>query len=452
MFGKAQNVTVPKMPTGTSNPQSQAGAPAQAGPVTKAMPIPSNSDHEPDASPPEQPPKQPNPKNPNRAKTVQVVEVAPIAKPARLRPRHWGLILSFLILVVLPVAGTGWYLWSRAIDQYASNIGFTVRQEGGASATDSLGGFAAELAGASPQSDTDILYQFIQSQEMVDKVDAVLDLRAHYGANWRRDPVFSLHPEATFEDLVQYWDRIVRISYDQSSHLIKLRVLAFEPDVAQSLAEEILLQSQSMINALNATARNDSIRYAELDLGTAEERLKAAREALILFRTLNQTVDPLTDLAGRLTVVNTLQQQLAEALISLDLLGGNTNATDPRIVQATRRITVIRNRIAQERTSVSSGNDSVTGKDYPTLLADYERLIVDREFAEGSYRAALAALDIARANAARQSSYLAAFVHPTLPRTPEFPQRWVLFGLTGFFLLFGWAIMALVYYSVRDSR
>ncbi|HFQ15495.1 MAG TPA: sugar transporter [Rhodobacteraceae bacterium] len=387
------------------------------------------------------------------APAMKVVEVAPLAKPAGMRPRHWGLVISFILLVLAPAGLTGWYLAERAVDQYASSLGFTVREEGSNSATDFLGGFAAQLSGAgTPQGDTDILYEFIQSPDIVARIDAALDLKAHYSAPFEQDPVFSLKPGATFEDLVDYWSRVVRIAYDETSGLIKVEVRAFDPVLAQQVSRRIFEESQALVNELNATAREDVLSYAELDLATAEKRLKAAREALIRFRTRTQTVDPVTDLQARMGVVSTLQQQLAEALISLDLLGENTTESDPRVQQANRRIEVIRRRIQQERESVTSGSVDAEGEDYPTILAEYEGLLVDREFAESTYRAALTSLDVARANASRQSSYLAAFVRPTLPETAEYPRRWVLFGLTVFFLFFAWSIIVLIYYSVRDSK
>ena len=115
---------------------------------------------------------------------------------------------------------------------------------------------------------------------------------------------------------------------------------------------------------------------------------------------------------------------------------------------------MIRARIADERQSFATETNSSSpgGEDYPSLLAEYEGLVVDREFAEESYRAALAALDIARAKASRQSRYLATYVTPTRAETAEFPQRWALAGITGLFLLLGWSIMALVYYSIRDRQ
>ena len=77
-------------------------------------------------------------------------------------------------------------------------------------------------------------------------------------------------------------------------------------------------------------------------------------------------------------------------------------------------------------------------------------LVVDRESAEERYRAALAALDVARAKASGQSRYLATYVQPTLAETSEYPQRGTIIGLAGLFLLLGWATLALIYYSVRD--
>ncbi|MEL7087113.1 MAG: sugar transporter, partial [Planctomycetota bacterium] len=66
---------------------------------------------------------------------------------ARMRRRHWGLILSFGLFVVVPVLVTAWYLWAVAEDQYGSVAGFTVRQEEGQGASELLGGLAALTGG-----------------------------------------------------------------------------------------------------------------------------------------------------------------------------------------------------------------------------------------------------------------------------------------------------------------
>jgi capsular polysaccharide transport system permease protein len=393
-------------------------------------------------------------KRPGRSgpkQTPKVVEVRPAAGEARLRRRHLGLILSLGLIVVLPLCLIGAYLWLVAEDQYASKTGFTVRQEEAGSASDLLGGLA-EFAGAGQRSDSDILYEYIRSQELVQLIRDDLDIVGHYSQHWPDDPAFALRPDATIEDLVDYWQRIVRISYDQSSGLIELRVIGYDPAFAQEVAQAIVAESQNMINALNDQARADLMQYAQQDLDRALERLRAARQALTEFRTRTRIVDPTADVQGQFGVLNNLQQQLAEALIEYDLLSGVADPNDPRLVQIERRIEVTRDRIAQERETLSSDVVSGVGVDFPTLMAEYESLVVDREFAEETYRAALSAFDIARDKASRQSRYLATYVRPTLAQSSEYPQRVTLFGLAALFLTMIWAIIALVYYSIRDRQ
>ena len=149
-------------------------------------------------------------------------------------------------------------------------------------------------------------------------------------------------------------------------------------------------------------------------------------------------------------LLSTLEQQLAEALISADLLRESTRATDPRITQGEWRIAVIEARIKDERRNLGRGGED--GEDYATLLAEFERLAVDREFAEQAYTAALATYDQALAEARRKSRYLAAYIRPTLAEASEYPQKPMLLGMAAFFLISAWSIAVLVFYSVRDRR
>ncbi len=402
-------------------------------------------------TPPNPTPQNPPAQKPSGQRLSSLRAVRPTVAPARMRRRHWGIVLSFVLCMLIPFVMVCFYLWAIAEDRYASVAGFTVRQEEGGGASELIGGLA-QLTGSNVASDGDILYEFILSQSLVRAVDASVGLSDHYSAYWTTDPVFALWPDPTIEDLEWYWSRVVRISYDKGSGLIDLRVLAFDPDKARQIAQEVVRRSQDIINELNEQAREDAMRYARADLDEAVERLKTAREALTAFRTRTQIVDPEADIQGRMGVMNNLQQQLAEALIEFDLLSETTNAEDPRLTQARRRIAVIRARILDERRAFATADDGTQplSEDYPSLIAEFEGLVVDREFAEESYRAALAALDLARAKAERQSRYLATYVEPTLAESSEYPQRFTTAALAGLFLLLGWSVMVLVYYSIRD--
>lgn len=357
--------------------------------------------------------------------------------------------MVFLMMVVAPTVLSGWYLYTIAADQYASRVGFSVRTEEAGSAIEILGGIT-ELSGSS-SSDTDILNEYIRSQEMVERIDARLDLRAIY-TRPDYDPVFAFDPSGTIEDLVEYWARMVRISYDGSSKLIEIRSNAFAPQDAQMIAQAVFEESSRMINELSAIARADATGYAIEELDRAVTRLKEARETLTQFRSTTQIVDPTADIQGQMGLLNTLQAQLAETLIELDLVRDTTRDGDPRVTQAERRIEVIRARIAEERAKFGSGPTTVDGEDYATLIGQFESLNVDREFAERAYIAALSTLDAAQAEAQRQSRYLAAYIKPTLPQRAQYPDRLLLLGLVSLFSFLAWGILALVFYSLRDRR
>jgi capsular polysaccharide transport system permease protein len=389
---------------------------------------------------------------PRPAPAAAVVQVQPIARPAHMKRHHWGLFFSFLLLVAGPLAALVFYLWTYAEDQYVSTTGFIVRSQESGGATEILGGLA-QFTGGSTASDSDILYEFIQSQEMVATIDARVDLRAHYSQHWPRDWAFSIWPDASLEALGWYWQRIVGISYDSATGLTEVQAVGFTPEMAQRITSEIVRESQDRINALNNQARGDAMRYANDDLQEALDQVKAARQALIKFRTRTRIVDPAADIQARMGVMNNLQQQLAEALIEYDLLViTTTSTTDPRLTKARQRIDVIRERIVIERQTFASNSTETgaVGEDYPTLISEFESLTVDLEYAEATYRAALTAREVARDDVARQSRYLATYIKPTRPQTSEYPERYILSGLAGLFLLLVWSILALVYYSIRD--
>lgn len=364
--------------------------------------------------------------------------------PAKVRRRHRFMILSFVLFVILPVAGMFYYLFEHAQDRYASTAAFFVHREDTTTSVESVFGLAG-VGGSGGTPDADVLYQFIQSQQMVELADGRLDLRSMYTPPFDIDPYFALNPEATLEDRVDYWDRVVSMVFAPDSGLITLEVIAYDPQDAQALAKVILEECANLIDRLSQIAQEDAIAQAQDDLSIAQERLKSARIAIAQFRSDTDFVDPSAGVAGAEGLITALQQELAAELINRDtLIGTTTREDDPRIERADRKIASIRLRIEEERDKV--------GSDQATNVGAYEELLVNRQFAEQSYTAALAAYDAAVAEARRKSRYLAVHIEPTLADTAVYPRR-VTLGLVGSaFIFMAWAIFMLVLYSFHDRR
>ena len=224
---------------------------------------------------------------------------------------------------------------------------------------------------------------------------------------------------------------------------------AFTPEDAQAITREILAESSALVNQLSDQSREDAVRFARDELAESEAHLGQVRQELADFRRAHNIVDPSSDVASQSGLLNALNQELAQALVDRDVLTSYATEGDQRVIQANRRIDAITERIEDERQTL--GVTGVAGT-LPEVVGRYEELTINLEFANTAYTQGLAALSAARAEARRQSRYLAPHIQPTLASVSLYPRRVLLAGLTGFFLLLGWGALMLIYYNVRDNR
>lgn len=396
-------------------------------------------------------PPAPGPRRPGgtEPRLVLTGQIGPVPRPARMRRRHVVALVSFLLMVALPLAGVVYYLWFIARDQYQSQAAFSVRTEKlGGGGGGILGALSSQFGSSGGASDGDVLFDFIRSQKMVETIDARLGLEKIYSREG--DPYFALARGETVEDKLDYWHRMVDVSYDTSTNILTVAARAFAPGDAQAVAREILSESGSLVNALSDLAREDAIRNAAADLSDAEQNLRLQRQKMATFRRENQMIDPQADIMGQAGVLNALQGQMAQAMVERDMLLTYAEKTDQRVQQSDRRIDAIRARINEERANLGmTGSNAKTPSE---LLSRYEELKVDLEFANAAYTQALANVAVARAEARRQARYLVSHVEPTLAAESRFPERGLLTLLAAMTLLFAWGIGFVVYYNMRDLR
>ena len=128
----------------------------------------------------------------------------PPAKPARAKARHWGLLIAFLVMVILPVAGSSWYLYTRAADQYASTLGFTVRSEDVSSSLDLLSGLGSSLGSSGGREIATFCMNSSAVRNWSRAIDAKMDLRRIFSRHYDTDPLLSFNTDGTIEDLTAF--------------------------------------------------------------------------------------------------------------------------------------------------------------------------------------------------------------------------------------------------------
>ncbi|MEE3099831.1 MAG: hypothetical protein VX463_08675, partial [Pseudomonadota bacterium] len=390
-----------------------------------------------------------------------VVDVQSDALVARARRRRfWSRVrlwLSFVLLVGAPSALAGWYLNFVAADQYASQVSFAVRSLDSAlpsPVTELFGGASDSTAG-----DSQMLFEYLQSQPLVELIGKDVDLEEVYNrpeADW----LFSLGRERTVEERVEYWNRAVTVSYDTSSGIIYVEVRAFRPGDAQALAQAALKESETLINGLSTGARQDAVRFAQVDLAEAEGRIREARVALQAFRSGQGTADISGDITQQMQLIGQLRARRAEAQAEYDSRKDLLGADSPTLSALRRRVESLDAQIAEAERVISAeapagaeGAAPAPGAARETLAeaaGAQEELQVELELATRMYVAAQSSLEAARADARRAQRYLATHIRPTLAEEPEYPLRLTWTAAIFVTLLLAWSILQLIIGSIRD--
>lgn len=336
--------------------------------------------------------------------------------------REW-----FLLLVVLPTLLVAGFLYGIAANVYESEARFLVRNRAASTPSNAAsladqaaaaGRFSAFLPGSRAGSEEGrAVAAFIDSHAAIAGLRRTLDLVAI----WRRpeaDIVSRLwfaEPEA--ERLIWYYRRRVRVSLDSTTGMMILRAQAFRPGDAQELSSQLLLLSEQLVNTLSQRTIADAIRAATLDVERAEARLVAAREAMIGFRSREQAFDPQRAAVGAFDNIGRLEAQLAQSRADLQERRSFMRADNPQIQLLQNRIAALTAQIASERGRVTRGDEAL-----PQQVAGFERLELERLLADRQLSSAVASLEMARAEAIRQQSFVVRVAEPHLPETALYPR------------------------------
>lgn len=374
-----------------------------------------------------------------------------IEPAARARVSPWS-ILSFILVALGPTMVCFWYLQTIAADRYVSRAAFSIRSNDSAPALEIFGA-VTQLGGSGASMDGQILYDFIQSQQIVEQIRDVLPLELLWNKA-DRDILYRLGENQPIEEIHDHWELMVKVSLDTATGILALETQAFTPEDSLLLAKAILSASGALVNQLSDGARADAVRFAAAERDAAEARLREIRTRLRSFRDLEQEVDPTQNAKAALGLVATLEEERARTQVRLDQLSGALDDQAPRVQSLKRRLTTLDEQIAQERTRLGRGatSDDPTNRALSDIVGDYEELLVDREFAEQTYRLALATYEQAQTEARRSHRHLAVHVRPTLSERADHPDKaiWLLtIAMAGFAF---WAIFSLVIGNVRERR
>jgi len=353
----------------------------------------------------------------------------------------------FLLVVVLPTILAGIYFGFIASNIYVSESQFVVKSPE-KPAVDGLG-LLLKSSGFSNAGD-----EVYAAENYVGSRDALRELNKN-GAVARAfsrqhvslfDRFNALGTNGTFEDLFRFYRSKVSIHYDSTTSIAKLSVKAFTPEDAFRFNRELLQLSENLINDLNERGRTDLVEFAMREVTQAEIADRRAALALASFRNASGIVDPEQQVAVQLQTVSKLQDELIGARMQLLQLRSiapdnpQIPVLETRIAGLSREVDVQMGRAAGSRQSLSAS------------AVQYQRLQLEKEFADKRLATAMTSLETAQVEARRKQAYVERISQPSLPDEATEPAR--LRGVLSTLIvgLLAWGILKLLLAGVREHH
>ena len=355
----------------------------------------------------------------------------------------------FLLAVVLPTVLASLYYGLIASNIYISESRFVVRSPQKQGPGTLLGSLLEGTGFNRAQDDSYAVHDFITSRDALQRIGEQLDVRKAFsdGKIDRFSRFPGLDGDESFEALHEYYQKKrISISHDASTAITVLRVSAFTPGDAQRINELLLGMSEQLVNRLNDRGREDMVRYAKTVVEESERKARDASQALSNYRSQKAVFDPERQSAIQLQAISKLQDELIATKTQLAQVVTYT-PDNPQVPMLRTRIATLQGEINNETAKVAGGATSLTSK-----AADYERLALDRTFADRQLASALTSLEQARNDAQRKLLYLERIVKPMVPDEAVEPRRWR--AVLGTFVigLMVWGILSILLAGVREHN
>jgi capsular polysaccharide transport system permease protein len=370
----------------------------------------------------------------------------PMERLQRVVQRVRKMNTLFLLTVALPVTLATIYYGFIASDIYVSESRFVVRSQQRQSSNGLLGGLLEGTGMGRAQDEAYTVQDYILSRDALHQLEQRLGVRKAFSDS--HIDVLSRFPgldwDDSFEAFHRYYPRRVNVAYDATSSITTLKVSAFNANDARRINEQLLAMSEQLVNQLNKRALEDSIRFATTVVEEAERKTKSAALALSGFRTRGSVFDPERQSTMQLQGVAKLQEELIATKTQLIQVRG-LSANNPQIGVLEARAEALQKAIDAEMRKVAGGGVSLT-----TQASEYERLALERGFAEKQLASALASLEQARNEAQKKQLYLERIVQPNLPDYAIEPRRIRSVLIVLVLGLVSWGVLSLLLASVRE--
>ncbi|MFT3988273.1 hypothetical protein [Aestuariivirga sp.] len=352
----------------------------------------------------------------------------------------------FLLLFVLPLLAVTVYELRIATDRYHSDSAITIsKQDGGStsSAASSLLGLVG--GGSSGGNDPLVLLQFVQSVDMLQYLDAKMNLRAHYSdpkVDW-----FSRMPASySLEQFHDYIAHYITATYDLDSGMVFLHVESFNREYSQALLNAILERSQIFVDRLNDKINTEQTSFFEQQLAASEKRMRDVRDTMLAFQRDNRLLTTQSEAILVTTNIGDIEKSLIGKQSQLEARLTEVSASSPIIQSLKSDIASLKTQLDNEKRRLAGSSDNALSE----LDAKFKEMQFNLDFLTGVYKSNLTQLETARMAAAERRKFLVVVTQPSIADSSIYPDHVYVIGTAAMILIMVFFIISLLIAIIRE--
>jgi capsular polysaccharide transport system permease protein len=357
-----------------------------------------------------------------RAENNHAADILRIQQDIMRRRRRKSLLLMarLAVFVMLPTLIAGYYFYLIATPMYEAKSAFIIQQADGAVTAGGVPGGGGLFGGAiEANKEASGAQDLLQSRDGLQRLDADLGFIATFQSP-QIDPIQRLPADASFEDAYSVYQSMVQVSYDPSEGLIRLSVIAPDPDLAVAFNRALTSYAESEIDRLSQRKRDDQMRDAQASYEDAEAKMLDAQRAVVALQEQNKLLSSEAEVTLISGQIGQLETQLSTERLALAQMESNENPNEARMDPIRRRIAALDAEIAILRARMSEDNDGAGSlAEIQGELFVAQANVQTRQMMLAS---TLQQLETARIEANRQVRYLAVTQQPISQDEATYPR------------------------------
>lgn len=338
----------------------------------------------------------------------------------RRRRKLQGLLLRLAVFVFLPTWIVGYYYWSVATQMYETNSAFVIQT------ADSLssggGGLSGILAGTgfATSQDSVVVQDYLQSREAFGRLDKDHAFTAHF-LNPEIDSIQRLPTDPTPDEAYKLYSKKVKIGYDPTEGVIRMTVVATDPQTSQTFAEALVRYAEERVDTLSREARGDRMEQAQARYRDMEAKRLQAQQKVLELQQQRGVLSADVELQSQMSIIQQLEVQFVEKELALQEILDNPRPNQTQVDVLRRELGRLRERIDQRRADLTEANEGSIS--LARIGAELLAAQTDLETRQLLEKESLAAMEASRLEAQRQVRYLSLAVRPVAPVEPTYPKK-----------------------------